>query len=305
VFILVAALVVVVFVVVRGNDPYSDLDTSTMTDGIKSSSSSYTAKKTAPFNEEQNNKEMKEWRETTEAVCDAVQKNEFGAAGMEKKKEAEVESIAKIQKSDAPSEELPSGHRKYEYCRNTFIDLGTNIGDSIGYFVDNALDVCTPLWLKQNPKWKINQNFPRPTINVTTAKISHEGVPKANPMVGIVRKETLRADQTRAPSESFCVYGMEGNPAFTKRLQKLENFVMDMRPRPVRHLHIHTESVVTATDGPTKLFLDKLSVDQNVSIIYYLYYIQSIARSNRNGIRFLILPSFLPSFFFLFHEILL
>jgi hypothetical protein len=30
-------------------------------------------------------------------------------------------------------------------------------------------------------------------------------------------------------------------------------------------LHIHTESVVAAQDGPTKLYLDKLSVKQNVS----------------------------------------
>lgn len=40
---------------------------------------------------------------------------------------------------------------------------------------------------------------------------------------------------------------------------------MDMRPRPVQHLNIHTESVVTAVDGPTKLYLDKTSVKENVS----------------------------------------
>ena len=72
---------------------------------------------------------------------------------------------------------------------------------------------------------------------------------------------------------------MEGNPEFTQRLQKLENHVMQTQPRPVEHLHIHTESVVTAVDGPTKLFLDKTSVEQNVSTavpyenvyIYYVY----------------------------------
>ena len=58
---------------------------------------------------------------------------------------------------------------------------------------------------------------------------------------------------------------MEGNPTFTERLTKLENFISDMNPRPVQHVHMFTESVVTATDGPTKLYLDKTSVEQNVS----------------------------------------
>lgn len=66
-----------------------------------------------------------------------------------------------------------------------------------------------------------------------------------------------------ATSEKFCVYGMEGNPTFTERLTKLENFISDMNPRPVQHVHIFTESVVTAKDEPTKLYLDKTSIEQN------------------------------------------
>ena len=57
---------------------------------------------------------------------------------------------------------------------------------------------------------------------------------------------------------------MEGNPEFTSRLNKLTNYVMGMSPRPVQHLHIFTESVITAIDGPTKLYLDKTSVAENV-----------------------------------------
>jgi hypothetical protein len=63
----------------------------------------------------------------------------------------------------------------------------------------------------------------------------------------------------------YSVYGMEGNPEFTSRLTKLENYITEMKPRPVQHVHIFTESVVTSVDGPTKLFLDKTSVEQNVS----------------------------------------
>lgn len=58
---------------------------------------------------------------------------------------------------------------------------------------------------------------------------------------------------------------MEGNPEFTNRLTKLEDYISAMDPRPVEHIHIFKESVVTAIDGPTKLFLDKTSVKENVS----------------------------------------
>jgi hypothetical protein len=157
---------------------------------------------------------------------------------------------------------LPSGHIKYEYCRNTFIDLGTNIGDSIGYFVDNSLD---PSWMKTFPKTK--KHFSRPHLDVTKTKIYNTGYygRNRNPLAGMLQN-VLTADPNNIVfPEHTCVYGMEGNPAFTERLQKLENFIMGMKPRPVRHLHIHTESVVTAVDGPTKLFLDKTSVAENVS----------------------------------------
>ncbi|KAL3919757.1 MAG: hypothetical protein SGARI_007125, partial [Bacillariaceae sp.] len=146
---------------------------------------------------------------------------------------------------------------------NTFIDLGTNIGDSVGYFVDNAIDPCSPLWAAKNPKLRFNEEFPRPHLDVATLQVQHRGS-KGNPLFGMLQKQAQDV-----ASESFCVYGMEGNPAFTERLSKLENYIRTMEPRPVQHVHIFTESVVTATDGPTKLYLDKTSVEQNVRVVFW------------------------------------
>ena len=118
------------------------------------------------------------------------------------------------------------------------------------------------MWVDANPDTKFNNQFPRPHLDVATLNFKHRGS-KPNPLYGLLQRTMKKA--SHATSETFCVYGMEGNPVFTERLTKLENFVSDMNPRPVQHLHIFTESVITATNGPTKLFLDKLSKKQNVS----------------------------------------
>jgi hypothetical protein len=214
-----------------------------------------------------NAEEMAQWRQTTEAKCKVLldnSKGNLGAEALAAKFQLEQDAIQRLSLPENAHTVRPADHQDYANCKNAFIDLGTNIGDSIGYFIDNALDVCSPMWLKQKPRQRINNDFPRPHVDVTETKIYNDGLPKANPLFGMLQREMNRDDSNIRP-ESFCVYGMEGNPTFTDRLQKLENFVMDMRPRPVQHLHIHTESVVTAVDGPTKLFLDKTSVKENVS----------------------------------------
>jgi hypothetical protein len=63
----------------------------------------------------------------------------------------------------------------YDYCKNTFIDLGTNIGDSIGHFVDNAIDVCSPMWLEAIPN-KESALVSYPHLDVTELDISPQGL---------------------------------------------------------------------------------------------------------------------------------
>eukprot|EP00980_Cylindrotheca_fusiformis_P006850 scaffold1432_cov57-Cylindrotheca_fusiformis.AAC.1 len=106
----------------------------------------------------------------------------------------------------------------------------------------------------------MNEQFPHPHLDISDFKIYNKGY-GINPLRGMMRKY-MKADPPMFP-EDTCVYGMEGNPTFTERLKNLERTIMDMKPRPVRHLHIHTESVVTEEDRPTKLYLDKTSVEQN------------------------------------------
>jgi hypothetical protein len=208
---------------------------------------------------------MMEWRHSSQTECGELIKTvgkNVQAAAIDQKEALERSFVSKITLNPKPSTISASKADPYRRCRNAFIDLGTNIGDSIGYFVDNAIDVCSPMWIDAHPNTKIDAKFPRPFLDVATLDFTHRGF-KPNPLFGLLR-QTTKALPT-ATSESFCVYGMEGNPVFTERLTKLENFVSDMIPRPVQHLHIFTESVVTASDGPTKLYLDKVSVKQNVS----------------------------------------
>lgn len=214
-----------------------------------------------------NSQKMQEWTTKSRQACTQMMEknqNKDTPTAREEKEALEREALSGIEFPSFATGSLPSDHQPYQYCRNVFIDLGTNIGDSIGYFVDSALDVCTATWMEALPKTKLNQDFPRPHLDVSTLEMVHKGA-GSNPLYGMLQQHMRKDPSAPVSPHSFCVYGMEGNPEFTDRLQKLENYVMKADPRPVRHLHIHTESVVTAVDGLSKLFLDKTSVEQNVS----------------------------------------
>jgi hypothetical protein len=252
---------------------YSTLDasylkgTAALLEGI-SSMGGAAAAPAPPFDLAKNTHQIQEWRSQTESECRNVMSTNNGKdtpAARAAKEQAERDAISKLQFPSSVSGSRPVDHQPYQYCRNVFIDLGTNIGDSIGYFIDSAMDVCSPIWMESLPRTKLNADFPRPHLDVSTLEMLHKGAGN-NPLYGMLQNQMIKNDPHVVTPNSFCVYGMEGNPAFTERLQKLENHVMQTQPRPVQHLHIHTESVVTAVDGPTKLFLDKTSVEKNVSM---------------------------------------
>ena len=58
---------------------------------------------------------------------------------------------------------------------------------------------------------------------------------------------------------NFCVFGIEGNPIHTPRLQSIE---ADLS-RKVHHLKIFTETVVNNFDGSAAFFIDNSSADHN------------------------------------------
>lgn len=218
---------------------------------------------------------MEQWRKDFSQSCQDLLSSttRLDTTVIDQKETLEKLLIEKLSFNPNPATVSASRDMPYQRCKNAFIDLGTNIGDSVGYFIDNAVDVCSPQWAAKYPKMKLNVDFPRPHLDVTTLEVQHRGS-KPNPLFGLLQRqmadtgnsglEAGEGGRDGVTPETFCVYGMEGNPTFTQRLTKLENFIMDMSPRPVQHVHIFTESVVTAVDGPTKLYLDKTSVEQNV-----------------------------------------
>jgi hypothetical protein len=206
---------------------------------------------------------MKEWRTASIQTCQEFivsVSNDIDPTALEKKEQLERSLISQLTLPTKSSPQIPLAiqQQPYRRCKNVFIDLGTNIGDSVGYFTDNAIDLCSPVWAAKFPKTEFNADFPRPHLNVSSLQVEHKGN-KGNPLFVLLQKQA-----GNIPSESFCVYGMEGNPTFTRRLRQLENFIREIQPSIFQHVHIFTESVVTAQDGPTKLYLDKISVEQNV-----------------------------------------
>ena len=179
--------------------------------------------------------EIKEWRESTQNECQSIIDSldgTFNSSALDRKEEMEARAVSQIYLPESSSLRgvYPTEHHKYEYCKNTFIDLGTNIGDSIGYFVDNSIDVCTPMWVRASQQKQIAITFPRLHLDVTERKIIGKGSGR-NPLMGLLQNYMDQDNNTVLP-ENTCVYGMEGNPAFTERLQKLESFILGMRPRP-------------------------------------------------------------------------
>jgi hypothetical protein len=252
---------------------------------------------------------MTKWRSMATAQCKSLLTTIATNSGavddlhVLKQKEALEESLLAMMTISKPKKNTPI-YRSHENavpvynqdCRNVFIDLGTNIGDSIGHFIDTVIDVCSPLWWEIDPKLKFNTTFPRLHLDVSTLEFHQQNVPtnrllfllqrllKGQAIIDGQNKSLQESSSSflsqHQPSsydstgvdvgvgpESFCIYGVEGNPTFTDRLIKLQNFIMDsIQPRPISHIHIFTESVAVATDGPTQLYLDKTSTENNVSI---------------------------------------
>lgn len=87
------------------------------------------------------------------------------------------------------------------------------------------------------------------------------------PMLQHLRRH--HSTQHRPDIQEYCFYGVEGNPAFTRRLRGLEYWLMSMggersatKRRPLRHVHFFTETVATSENGPTTLYLDSVSTNQ-------------------------------------------
>jgi hypothetical protein len=148
---------------------------------------------------------MKEWRDSSKKECgeliETITAN-FDSTTYDKKENLERTFVKKLILNSEPSSTVSaSKDQPYRQCRNAFIDLGTNIGDSVGYFIDNAIDVCSPMFAAANPSKKIMDSaFPRPHIDVATLEFNHRGS-KPNPLFGILQSNTK--ESPTAMSETF------------------------------------------------------------------------------------------------------
>lgn len=152
----------------------------------------------------------------------------------------------------------------YPTCDHIFLDLGTNRGDSISCAIDASLDVCSSLFVEHDPTitgaYRISKEFPRLHFNVTDLQVNGKGS-QALSLLRLLQKYFENPGM-----ESVCVYGIEGNPYFSKHLHVMQDVIDGIQPRPFQFLHIHTETIVTSQDGPASLFIDQYSEKNHVSL---------------------------------------
>lgn len=136
------------------------------------------------------------------------------------------------------------------FCDHVVLDFGANVGDTAGHVIDAGLMGCDrkDLGIERPPAHFDGHQY----------QLSLDG--RRNPLTA--QLTSIFAGQASAP-EDYCYYGIEGNPVFTERLQKLETMLNGMQPRPLKHVHFLTSSVGAGEDGPTTLYLDTVNAAQN------------------------------------------
>jgi hypothetical protein len=149
--------------------------------------------------------------------------------------------------------EQPRDERAIKRCRHVVLDFGSNIGDTAGKAIDAGLLGCK----REDLKTEVMG----PVFNTESRQIE-EPQKGRNPLV-LGFEHLMKGFGPLTGPEDYCYYGVEGNPVFTDRLQSLEDFIMDARPRPLQHVHFFTQSVGAGEDGMTKLYLDTINKGVN------------------------------------------
>jgi FkbM family methyltransferase len=181
------------------------------------------------------------------------------------------------QHQDETRQLATSGYKIFNLrkCQHVFIDLGSNVGDSLHKMVDSFLPEFDSgaLTRKTGEGIKLHHIF-----NTTTGNIGpgyYNGY-KGNLMKWLLSKwvreviteyneynKIAEKNVTEVFPEDYCFYGVEGNPLFTSLLRQQEINVMNMIPRPVRHIHFLTEHVAASENAPKSLYLDIVNHVEN------------------------------------------
>lgn len=137
-------------------------------------------------------------------------------------------------------------------CQYTFLDLGANIGDSLGKFIDSSFDSCPGKNIPRNPK-------------IVNHQESHGEVHFYERENALVRSSKRILQDLGHVPEQYCYYGIEGNPRFTQQLHAMQRKIMGIpvSSKPLERVHFLTETVAAGCDGPTTLYLDTVNADRN------------------------------------------
>jgi Methyltransferase FkbM domain len=145
-------------------------------------------------------------------------------------------------------------------CMFTLVDLGANVGDSLGKFIDAGIDAeCTDRYSVTKGRVRSMRDESVHELTAWTRKVMEQFAASH-----VHRHLDETTTKSYAQPENYCYVGVEGNPAFTKRLLELQQRVLLTTPRPLRSVRFLTETVATgAGDGPTQLYLDTVNAQHN------------------------------------------
>ena len=235
---------------------------------------------------------MKEWRNDLRSKCqayvDRIQQQGANITDihLEQKEQFEIAALNDLYIPDNMTiDQEQQTSQSNRFCDHVFIDLGTNRGDTIAASVDAVVDVCTPIFLEADPTlkkaYRISRNFPHYHVDYDSNFQIHTKGYKGFGLTTKLQKYFASTD-----INEVCVYGMEGNPYFTSHLWNLERTINSIRPKPLQHLKIYTETVVSPTDGETTLYVDQVS-DKNhfwgSSLIKSMPDVRKTAKKLNNG----------------------
>ena len=220
----------------------------------------------AEFSPAENARRIKEWRQSIRTACDNA-KNPKQVREISDINKDEFHTVSNPWKTSSTTDYNDDDSNVIR-CKNVVMDFGANIGDTSGHVIDSGMVGCEKRFRKKIVK------TPKVHFNIETKEF--EDVDKRNPLtrqlVKLMLNRTEEARNTQSNKaeivdvgpEDYCYYGIEGNPTFTERLQRIEEHVMKhMSPRPLQHMHFFTESVGSGEDGPTKLYLDTVNTKEN------------------------------------------
>ena len=222
----------------------------------------------SPHESVRNSNRVKIWREDVNDMCEKATTEEdmqatkdhasYGAFVMKDQDE--------IPLTEQVDEEINLS-KKVLHCPFVFLDLGSGVGDTIGEFIDTGLVGCSA----EEDSGILG--FDAPHFDVDSGKLQYRAMNDNNGLYSNSRKgeendefvgwakERMNRFYGSIGPEDYCVYGVEASPVLGPDLRKLERHILHLDPKPLRHVHFFTDTIMLDSDGKRKkFFLDTTNV---------------------------------------------